>query len=54
VGLCQEVVDIFNSEDLGNARKKYLQKYKPSSVWELVKHEVSLPWQYYHHALYAK
>jgi hypothetical protein len=54
VGLCQNVVDIFNSEDLQNARNKYMGKYKPSINWKLIKQEISLPWAYYHHVLYAK
>ena len=54
VGLCQNVVDIFNFEDLQIARKKYIEKYKPSAKWYMVKQEISFPWQYYHHVLYSK
>jgi len=53
-GLCLDVVNIFNSDDLNNARKKYMEKYKPSTSWKLIKQEASFPWQYYHHVLYAK
>jgi len=54
VGICQDVVDIFNSDDLNNARNKYMEKYKPSINWKLIKQEISLPWAYYHHVLYSK
>ena len=54
VGLCQNIVDIFNSDELEKARKKYIEKYKPSDSWQLVKQEISSPWQYYHHVLYSK
>lgn len=54
VGLCQNVIDIFNSDDLNAARIKYLEKYKPSKRWDLVKQDKSMPWQYYHHALYQR
>jgi len=54
VGLCHDVVNIFNMDDLIKARNKYMRKYNPSNSWELIKEDVSFPWQYYHHVLYAK
>jgi hypothetical protein len=52
LGLCREVIDIFNNEDLKRAREKYLIAYKPSEYWEILHSDVSFPWQYYHHVLY--
>jgi putative sugar O-methyltransferase len=54
VGLCNEVVDIFNNGHLIEAREKYLKLYCPSSNWILLKNEISYPWQYYHHAMYQR
>jgi len=53
-GLCQDVVDIFDSEELSGAVKVYLERYSPGRHWSLMKSEESLPWRYYHHALYVK
>jgi len=56
-GLCREIVDIFNDEELKLARGKYLERYCPSESWNLLRDEASLPWQYwqyYHHALFTR
>ena len=53
-GLCQQEIDIFNSEQLKKARIEYLKSYNPLNDWSLIKDQISLPWQFYHHALYSK
>ena len=52
LGLCRDIIDIFDSESLKKARKNYLLAYKPSNRWEMIKSAISLPIQYYHHALF--
>ena len=53
-GLCQDEIDIFNSEELNTARINYIESYLPSNKWNLMNDQVSLPWQFYHHVLYQK
>ena len=47
-------VEVLYDDDLNNARNKYMEKYKPSINWKLIKQEISLPWANYHHVLYSK
>jgi putative sugar O-methyltransferase len=54
LGLCTDVIDIFNDEALKKARKIYIDSYKPGSNWSLLKEKVSEPWQYYHSVLYSE
>ena len=52
LGLCREIIDVFDNTALAIARNKYLTEYRPSENWRVLKSEVSLPWKYYHHVLY--
>lgn len=54
VGLCKEIIDIFDEEALKTRRKECEKVYRPSSKWALKKSETSYPWQYYQHLLYKK
>ncbi|KPA14892.1 methyltransferase [Candidatus Magnetomorum sp. HK-1] len=52
-GLCTEIYDIFNEEELNKARINYNMRYCPlDKCWYLVKSKISEPWQYYQHSLF--
>jgi hypothetical protein len=53
-GLCQEIVDVFNEDEMSPMRDKYIEIYKPSQKWSLLKQEVSLPWRFYQSALFSR
>jgi len=54
LGLCKDIVDIFNDEELSKARKKYIKSYNPGINWHAIKDDISEPWKYYHQVLYKK
>ena len=54
MGLCREVIDIFDSSELEIAKKNYIVKYCPSS-FETLKHQDCFgQYLYYHSVLYKK
>jgi len=55
LGRCKDTIDIFNDEDLANARENYLKVYNPSdSQWILNKEAPMSMFPYFHHALYER
>ncbi len=53
MGLCRNVVDIFDTEKLFDSSKKYVKVYCPKN-FRLVKEEPSLVYKQYHSALFSK
>ena len=54
LGLCREIIDIFNDQELAAAAKAYVAAYRPSKNWEVVA-ERRMEWvPYYHHAAYRR
>jgi hypothetical protein len=53
-GKCQNEIDIFDSDILISERRNYLKSYRPDNRWIVIKDEISYPYTYYHHVLYAK
>jgi len=53
-GICQSKIDIFDSDILTAARHNYLKCYRPNNRWIVLKDEISYPYTFYHHVLYAK
>lgn len=52
LGLCHDVVDIFNDEALVQARKTYLDAYRPAPSWRLVADQPMGIFPYLQHALF--
>jgi hypothetical protein len=52
LGLCHDVIDIFNDEALARARKIYLDAYRPGPSWQLVAQQPMSMVPYLQHALY--
>lgn len=54
MGLCTDIVDIFNTQELEKATKKYLEIFKPRGFF-LQKHEPEYgQYNFYHSALYSE
>ena len=53
LGLCTELIDLFNPASLENAAINYNKLYKPKN-FKLLKDEPSQLWRHYHSALYEK
>ena len=53
LGLCNDVIDIFDKVELEKASEKYLLNYCPSG-FSVEKHEMSYLWAQHHSALYKK
>lgn len=52
LGLCHDVIDIFDDAALAQARKAYLDAYKPATSWRLVADQPMGVVPYLQHALY--
>jgi putative sugar O-methyltransferase len=52
LGLCHDVVDIFDDAALAQARKVYLDIYRPAPSWPLVADQPMSMFPYLQHALY--
>ena len=53
LGLCNEVVDIFDTEDLELASRNYIKNYQPTN-FQVKKHEKSELWAQHHSVLYQR
>jgi len=53
LGLCRDVVDIFNDVALVQARETYLNAYKPAPSWHLLADRPMGIFPYLQHALYS-
>jgi putative sugar O-methyltransferase len=54
LGLMTEVANIFDEDELGQARRLYVERYCPSKLFNLIEAMPSELFSYYHHALYMK
>lgn len=52
LGLCHDIVDIFDDVALAHARKVYLDTYRPAPSWQLVADQPMSMFPYLQHALY--
>jgi putative sugar O-methyltransferase len=52
LGLCHDVIDVFDDRALGRARLAYIDAYRPAPSWSLVADRPQDMFPYYHHALY--
>jgi len=52
LGYCRDVIDIFDDRALANARRKYIEAYRPGARWKLVADKPAELFPYFHHALY--
>lgn len=52
LGLCHDIVDIFDDVALAQARKDYLAAYRPGPSWQLVADKPMSMFPYLQHALY--
>jgi putative sugar O-methyltransferase len=54
LGYCRDVIDIFDDSTVAEARLRYLEAYRPSGKWRLVRDRPLDLFHYLHHALYAR
>lgn len=52
LGLCQDVIDIFDDADLQRARRTYLEKYSPGLNWSVASERPLDIFPYMHHAVF--
>ncbi len=52
LGLCHDIVDVFDDVELAKARKAYLLAYRPTPSWQLVADSPMSMFPYLQHALY--
>ncbi len=52
LGLCQDIIDIFNEDVLLRARQKYNEKYKPGPNWKVISQSPLEIFPYLHNALF--
>lgn len=53
-GLLQNKLNIFNEKEILEARKNFINAFRPSDLWECIKHSSCIPWPHYYQALYKK
>ncbi len=57
LGYCQDVIDIFNIQDLKKARVSYMESYRPDkgdTIYNIVADKPMELFPYYHHVLYER
>jgi hypothetical protein len=54
LGLCTDVIDIFDTQALAAARTRYLAAYSPGSTWSVTAEAPMDMFPYLHHALYER
>ena len=54
LGLCTDVIDIFDTQALAAARTKYLAAYSPGPTWRVTADAPMDMFPYLHHALYER
>ena len=52
LGYCRDVIDIFDDCELENARRAYVDAYRPSADWTLMLDKPAELFPYFHHAFY--
>jgi len=52
-GLCKDIIDIFNYDEITKSIPNYLKQYCPTE-FKLISHKVTTPFHYYYQALYIK
>jgi hypothetical protein len=54
LGLCHEVIDVFDQDALAAARARFETAYRPSRDFKLVRSEPVQAMPFYQHVLYAR
>ncbi len=53
-GILTEEINIFCPDAISEARKKFLDRFAPSSAWVLSAHAEVVPWSHFYQALYSR